>query len=433
MILRLLCCSLAFCLALCAGEPQDNPPRTKKPAAAKKKRRASRDEGWKLRWNRRPEVRYSDKLEIDLRFKFQGNMRRVDEQGSLLQDGAEVRRSRGGIEGSFLRDYEYQLEFELDNRQSWLRDAYVNYRRFRGLQVQGGQFKIPFGRDQLTSPMNMEFIFRSRVGQVLSPARDAGVMAHGRIAGDALTWQAGVFRGDGEMSYTRDRQKTAGTSVAARLLFTPYEVLKLPRVLKSLDVGAAATRSKTDGVSLSLRGRTGVDDTFFEHIPIQGNRVRTGVEASWTPGSIAVQAEAVDVREQRLGQGLSGGDLPDLVGRGWYAQAAWVVTGENKTTSRLRPKKPLFQGGWGALEFAGRREYIGFRSDTRGGIRSRSPRAFNLLTSGMGGWTAAVNWYPNDYTKFQFNFMNNRITPNTGASAVPYRTRVYVLSMQVVL
>src|SRR5688572_10847334 len=160
MIRLLTCCILAISFA---AEAQQAP----KPA----KRKARADDGWSLRWNSRPEIRYSDKLEIDVRFKFQGNLRRVDEQGFDFVDEAEVRRSRAGIEGRFLRDYEYQLEFELDNRASWLRDAWVNYRRFRSLQVQAGQFKIPFGRDQLTSPMTMNFVFRSRVGQVLSPAR----------------------------------------------------------------------------------------------------------------------------------------------------------------------------------------------------------------------------------------------------------------------
>ena len=405
----------------------------KKPAAAKKKRRAQREEGWHLRWNRRPEIRYSDKLEMDVRFKLQTNVRRLDQEGSDLIDAAEVRRSRGGIEGNFLRDYEYQLEFELDNRQSWLRDAYVNFRRFRALQLQGGQFKIPFGLDQLTSPMNMEFIYRSRVGNVLSPARSQGLMAHGRAAQDAVSWQAGVFRGDGEMSYTRDHEPTAGPSVAGRLVFRPSQVFTLPDALKSFDIGAAATRSRTDGGSLSLRGRTGIDDTFFDHLPIQGNRVRTGVEASWTPGSFGFQAEAVQVREQRLGQSIAGDDLPDLLSRGWYAQAVWVATGDNKTPGRMRVRKPLFQGGWGALELAARREYIGFRSDTQEGLRSRSPRAFNLQRSGMSGWTTGVNWYPTEQTKVQFNFIDNRITPNTGASAIPYKARVFVLSLQVVL
>lgn len=433
MIRHVMCAVAALSLVAAAEQAPEIPGPAKKPAAAKKKRRAQREEGWRVRWNRRPEIRYSDQLEIDLRFKIQTNVRRVDEEGFQPVDAAEVRRSRAGIEGSFLRDYEYQLEFELDNFDSFLRDAYVNYRRFRGLQVQGGQFKIPFGLDQLTSPMNLEFIYRSRVGHVLSPGRSAGVMLHGRVLEDAVAWQAGAFSGDGEMSYTRDRETTSGRSVAGRLVFRPSIVLALPNLLKSLDIGAAATRSATDGVSLSLRGRTGIDDTFFDHIPINGNRTRTGLEASWTPGTFGFQAEAVEVREQRLGQSIYGGDLPDLLSRGWYAQAVWVATGDNKTPGRLRVRRPLFQGGWGALEFAGRREYIGFRSDTTEGIRSRSPRAINLQASGLTGWTAGVNWYPNEHTKLQFNFINNRITPNTGASAVPYRTRVYVVSFQVVL
>jgi phosphate-selective porin len=386
-----------------------------------------------MRWNRRPEIRRGSDLEIDVRLKLQGNIRRMEGDGIQSSDYAEVRRSRAGVEGRFLRHYEYQFEVELDNRASWFRDGYLNYRRLSWLQVQGGRFKIPFGRDQLTPLTQLDFIFRSRIGAQLAPARETGVQAHGRVLNRILAYQAGIFRNDGEMSWTAERNPTAGLTTAARVIFTPSEAIELPDIVKSLDAGVAFTRSETDGPSLSVRARTGPEDTFFPRIPISGLRTRRGAEAVWTPGSFAVQAETIRVREQRKAQSVFGDDLPDLLSSGWYVQGAWIVTGENKRTGRLSPSKPLFSGGAGAFEIAGRREYIGFRSDAAQGTPSRSPRAANIFPSGLHGWTAGVNWYPTENFKFQFNFIRDRIVPFSGASAEPYSRRVYILALQVVL
>ncbi|MGH9659860.1 MAG: porin, partial [Bryobacteraceae bacterium] len=95
-------------------------------------------------------------------------------------DGAgvfEFRRRRVGIEGRLFQDFEYELEYEIgrEGEEAW-RDAFVNWRRMRNVQVRAGKFKIPFGRDQLTPPAQLDFVNRSLIGRNLAPGRDAGAV-----------------------------------------------------------------------------------------------------------------------------------------------------------------------------------------------------------------------------------------------------------------
>ena len=106
------------------------------------------------------------------------------------QDDFVWRRARLALEGRIYDDLEYQVDAELRDTEHPWRDVFLNYRRFNAAEVQGGKFKVPFGRDQLTSVFNNSFISRSLIGSQLSPGRDIGVMVHGRVR-----WREGELRG----------------------------------------------------------------------------------------------------------------------------------------------------------------------------------------------------------------------------------------------
>ena len=85
------------------------------------------------------------------------------------------------LEGRIYDDLQYEVDFQARDSEHPVRDAFLNYRRFEAAEVRGGRFKVPFGRDQLTSVFANSFISRSLIGAQLSPGRDVGVMAHGRF------------------------------------------------------------------------------------------------------------------------------------------------------------------------------------------------------------------------------------------------------------
>ena len=104
-----------------------------------------------------------------------------------------LHRARLGIQGTFLKRFEYEVEREFqDSDQPW-RDVALNYRAHRRFEIQGGRFKVPFGLDQLTRITDFDYVFRSRVSETVAPGRDTGLMAHGRFFKRGLNYQVGVF------------------------------------------------------------------------------------------------------------------------------------------------------------------------------------------------------------------------------------------------
>jgi phosphate-selective porin OprO/OprP len=385
--------------------------------------------GWFLGWNNRPRLGYGEHFRMDVRFKTQLDLNRVSDEADDDDDvpTALFQRTRVGIEGTFHRDLEYELDAELTESRNMLRDAFLNYRRIRPLQFQAGQFRIPFGREQNTSSTNLDFVFRARPATLLAPGRDVGMMLHGRVWDRRFHYQAGVFREDGVIPLGQDDFGGGGATWVARVRNKPSSLVKLPRFLGDLEIGVAAALSRLPEGLFSLRGRTTYLETFFDRVHVNGRRTRSGAELEWKRGPFSVQGELIRSRDQRLGQSVRGLDLPDLVAQGWYLQGAWVITGEKKDGGVV-PRRPFLQdGGWGAVELAVREEYLGFRSAVRTGPAIVSTRAANIAAASDRAWTFGVNWFATRHVKIQVNAIRERVDeprPGIGTSRALFWTQV---------
>jgi phosphate-selective porin len=370
---------------------------------------AAAEDGLRFELKRQPSLRAGDWLRIDFRAKIQNDFNAFS---PAQEDDARVfdpRRLRAGVEGRLTRDVEFEFEYELLPSDHPVRDAFVNYRRFRDAQVKAGYFKIPFSLDQLTGPNNMDFISRSRIGNQLAPGREKGLMVHGKMFEQGFGYQAGVFAHDGEISEAADNFDSAGTTVAGRLTVAPLVFAPSPAVLKKLQFGFAATRADVAEGLYGLRGRTVARETFFDRIYVNGARTRRGAEWHWPVASFVLQGEYIDVRQQRRGQSLSRRDLPDLVARGWYASATRPVLGSRPGNTKGFALTWLPGAQFGLIEAAIRYEQIRFGARESASSPSRSPRAANVLPASDRVLTMGINWYSNRYTKFQFNAIRERL------------------------
>lgn len=112
-----------------------------------------------------------------------------------------------------------------------------------------------------------------------------------------------------------------------------------------------------------------------------------------TSGPFHAQSEVIYAVVNRLGGSTVGFS-------GFSAQAAYILTGEHRpynrkagVLGRVVPTCPFGDNGFGAWEVATRWSYLDLNdSDVRGG-------RLNDLTLGL-------NWYLNQYTKFQFNYIH---------------------------
>ena len=381
-------------------------------------------------WDDRPSIVFGDDINVDLRMKLQLDWRTFDPE--IDEDVFDFRNLRFGLKGELTKHVDYEIEREVseDGEFTDWKDVYITWRTFDGLSVRGGRFKVPFGLEQNTGPTETDFAYRSLASSTIAPARDKGVMVFGRPFDRALTYEIGVFNGDGDNGKLTEPQfvpegepePEVGPSLAGRVTVTPLSFLKGVGKLDRLRIGVAYTNAELPEGLNSLRGESlyGTEE-FFEPVYVKGRRQRTGVELEWTPGSTGIKAEWMQAREDRREQSNRDRDISDVVSTGWYVSGTWIVTGEDKD-SNINPRTPLFRGGAGAIELAVRYDTLGFASANQEGTPYSNPRADPLLGNTDSVWTFGVNWSPIRWVKVVANaaheeFEDPRRSPEPGTSS----------------
>jgi phosphate-selective porin len=351
-------------------------------------------------------IRIGNALRIDFKAQF-----RIESRGSEGpvgghdDAGIDVARKRIGIDGALGKLVRFQVETELGEGNPW-RDVYVDYHQFKTVQLQAGQFKLPFSFDENTASTNLDFVYRSAAASQLAPGRDRGVMLHGRVWRRALKYEAGVFVGDGDNVRATSQNRVSGaTTIAGRMTLMPF--VRSNSLLATLHGGIAFTGSGlSEGIS-GLRGRTALDASFFPRLFwVNGGRRRTGVETRWKPGPFSVTAEYMRVTDERLGQGTTGEDLSPLVGAGWYVSGTWA----------LPPS--LFPRRAGRAQLAARFEGLRFGSvASQDDVASISPRADPISATRDRLATIGMNWRVNRWVRLQGNVLRESVTTTQGPLA----------------
>lgn len=378
------------------------------------------------RYKNGPSIRIGEFANVDMKGKFHLDFRGFNP--NVWEPPAQVNalpqvpptffltRARFGFKGHVTDRVKY--EFERDMRETFgsdhewhpWKDNYGDVTLHRFLKVQVGKFKIPYGMEANLSEDRLDFAFKSRVSDIISPARERGVMAHSKfMKNDRLEYKIGFFRYDGE-GLDIHGQPTAGKTYAGSITGEPLRYVRsLPRTLRHVYLGAAATRSQLFTGLNSVHGSTYSNFTYFDHMYVKGDRTRFGSEVSWVEGPLNLKAEYMHMSEERKQQGIRGENLPDLISRGWYFMGMWTPLGKLK--SKGSPKTPFLTGhGYGAISLEARYDVLSFYSGKGPGLASRSPRAPTVLPNGERTWTFGPSWYLNHFVKIQAHAQRERLT-----------------------
>jgi phosphate-selective porin OprO and OprP len=138
-----------------------------------------------------------------------------------------IRRAKTTFEGWFWKPelyYQVQLSWagpeEGVTTQTPLEDLYINWDASRKgtFEIRFGQYKVPFGRQQMTTSSRLQFVDRSLLAGEFTPGRDIGIEFLGLVAGKKLEYHAGIFNGNAASRNANDNGKFR---YVARLSFQP--------------------------------------------------------------------------------------------------------------------------------------------------------------------------------------------------------------------
>ena len=122
-------------------------------------------------------------------------------------NGFFIRRGRVKFEGNALtKDLTYEIEFDMGtpdegDPQFDLKDLYFDYLLNSRLHIKAGQFKTPFGFQELTSSKKLQFVDRSLASEEFVQGSDIGVMFWGPDEGAPVEYYLGAFNGDGDNNF----------------------------------------------------------------------------------------------------------------------------------------------------------------------------------------------------------------------------------------
>jgi len=348
-----------------------------------------------------PNVRLTGFFQLDAAW-FEQNAESTTQVGDI-EDVRGFRRARLAAVGDVAENVSFMIEmdFAFPGRPTFM-DVFLEVHQIPVLgNVRVGQWRQPFGLDELISVRDLTFLERP-TGFAFAPFRQTGIGFQNHNEDETMTWAASGygFPADNFADIAGDRgYGAAGRVTALPILNEDEDAL----VHIGGDYAYHAPMSRTfnfrntpefGGPFIGPTGSVGDVPFFVEtlDIPADSAHIVNG-ELAGIWGPLSAQGE---IRYAFV----EGNGIENPTFHSYYGQVAYVLTGESKAYNRkegvlgrVTPNHPCGKcGGFGAWEVAGRYSYIDLDSKSIAGGR-------------MGTATAGLNWYLNKYTKVQFDYI----------------------------
>jgi len=259
---------------------------------------------------------------------------------TALKDRFRLRRVRINLTGDFAENFDFKVEGDFENSDgiNANRDAFsgtdifVNYHQFAEANVKVGQWKAPFGLEQLTPDPTLIIIERSLPTGAITPERQIGVQIWGKpftniwpAQKDLLTYYAGIFNGNGRNVSINDNNNFM---YVGRLELLPWQG-KLLGQNSSLKLGADVLNSRDDkgtNISQSLNLLVNSDGSLSPFtLPGADERTAWSVDAWFNLGPFDLIGEYL--QEKVNGRTVAGvpPGFADFTTNGFYVTAAYFL------------------------------------------------------------------------------------------------------------
>ncbi len=288
---------------------------------------------------------------------------------TALKDRFRLRRARINLTGDFAEQFDFKIEGDFgqsdglnSSRTAFSgTDIFVNWHQFPEAQIKVGQWKAPFGLEQLTPDTSLYIIERSLPTGAITPERQIGAQLWGKPFAsiwpdqkDLLTYYAGIFNGNGRNITNNDNNNFMYVGRLESTLFKDFFGKG-----SSLKLGADVLNSRDDkgtNISQSLNLLVNDDGSLSPFVlPGADERTAWSVDAWLKLGPFDLIGEFLQERVH----GRTVNDVPP--GFSKFTTDGFYVTGGYF----LIPKKLQLAARWEHLN-PGQRGNDGIQSITGG-------------------------------------------------------------------
>jgi phosphate-selective porin len=259
---------------------------------------------------------------------------------TALKDRFRLRRARINLTGDFAENFDFKVEGDFEqsdgissNRTDFSgTDIFVNWHQFPEAQIKVGQWKAPFGLEQLTPDTTLLLAERSLPTGAITPDRQVGAQLWGKpftniwpAQKDLLTYYAGIFNGNGRNVSVNDNNNFM---YVGRLELMPFQG-KIFGQDSSLKLGGDVLNSRDDkgtNISQTLNLLVNSDGSLSPFVlPGADERTAWGVDAWFKLGRFDLIGEYL--QEKVNGRTVAGvpPGFADFTTNGFYVTGAYYL------------------------------------------------------------------------------------------------------------
>lgn len=269
---------------------------------------------------REPTIKIGGLVQGQLEAGDRGDSRFADDNDRIY-----LRRARLNAVGRFLEEFDFKLELDLagtlgntSGLRAQLTDGYVNWNRYPSANIRVGQFKTPFGFEQLYTDARLITAEHSAANDRLTLSRQLGAQVGGELFERRVSYSVGLFNGTGANNNFNDNDDFLLAARASAVAF------KTKLGGKDASWAAAVNGFRSEDRSLSQPADFGFDSTpgtpALDNL-FTGEREGIGLDSQFQFGPLEIWSEYIRVRFSPV----SGIPRRRLETDGWYAQAAYMV------------------------------------------------------------------------------------------------------------
>ncbi|MFL6527412.1 MAG: porin [Chthoniobacterales bacterium] len=287
---------------------------------------------------------------------------------TALKDRFRLRRARISLAGDFAEQFDFKIEGDFEQSDAAITalrstnptttvtnnnrvefsgtDIFLNWHRIPEFQVKVGQWKAPFGLEQLTPDPQLYTIERSLPTGALTPERQIGAMLWGKPfttampeEKDLVTYYAGVFNGNGRNFNNNDNNEFM---YVGRLELQPWKSSFLGDSFLKVSGDYLFSRDETGtNISPALNLRVGSDGSLSSYtLTSPDERHAWSIDGWLRVGPFDLIAEYLDESVNARRGSAPQPTFNDFDPHGWYVQGSYFII----------PKKLQAVAKWEELE-----------------------------------------------------------------------------------